>query len=697
MWRLPKWTRLTESLRWPQSFVLLLLPCLLALTLYFLSGSERELERVQYLAWRSYNTSVADVLDGYLVWNSKCHMLSMNPYDPSIVKFVKREKFEACSTKPKLTSIGRYANGSVYLLVDRDAAKRYKDLSCCWAPVVRPSALLKLDKEYDSRVSVGHYEDFEEQVLLNKSIEVVHVVCRTGKSSRKPSASKVKTAKAKSSLAYENVHAVLNPERVRERWLNASENRAGYNNTNGTVTATAARHAPLSVLLLGVDSVSRLNFYRAMPATRAYFEDRGWTELRGYNKMGDNTFPNLMALLTGQNQTWAYAKCKPKALYGLDNCSMIWYNFREAGYVTAYAEDQAKISTFNYLKMGFVEPPTDYYLRPYILAAEKLLKTQPRFSSNHCTGPELSIDRIFDSAVEFAKAFVGSPYFGFFWSNTISHENMNGLSLYDTRFLAKLRAMEDAGVMNDSMIVVLSDHGMRYGNIRDTFVGWYEERLPFVYVWLPEWFREQNPESALALRVNQNRLSSPYDLYETLRDVLQRAGGQAPASTGCPRCSSLLKPLPRERGCKEAGIAPHWCTCAAFEPISSSDSVVVEGANKFVDHMENIVKQYKNKKGDRVCSQPKLKRIIRVKKMLDLEGDPQGKALKLLYLLEVTPGGGKFETTMTYNGPGNYTIRDEEVSRINLYGHSAKCLSEGFKQYCHCGVWHSISDHLFGR
>ncbi|XP_058789200.1 uncharacterized protein LOC131663112 [Phymastichus coffea] len=625
----------------------------------------------------SFNGTSFETMKGYLVWNSKCHMLSMNPHDPSIKNFVKTEKFEPCSTKLRITKISRQANGSMFLRIDQDAAKSYGKWSCCWSIISRPKAMKELDYDIDSKISIGKCRNFEDRVLLDVSVEAVYTRCWTLRQG-----------------PYKNIHAVINPNRVDYRMhkrILPAELRPNKNSINRTTY-----RKPLSVLMLGLDSVSRLNFYRTMPATRAYFEDRGWTELRGYNKMGDNTFPNLMALLTGQNQTWAYAKCRPKALYGLDNCSMIWYNFREAGYATAYAEDHAQISTFNYLKVGFVKPPTDYYLRPYILASEKLLPGRQRFYTQYCTGPELSVDRIFNAALDFSEAFVGRPSFGFFWSNTISHETVNGPSLYDARFLAKLRAMEDAGVMNDSMIVMLSDHGMRYGDIRDTFVGWYEERLPFVYIWLPEWFREQNPESSQALRVNQNRLSSPYDLYETLRDVLQRAGGQAPASTGCPRCSSLMKPLPRERGCKEAGIAPHWCTCAAFEPISSSDSVVVEGANKFVDHMENIVKQYKNKNGNRVCSQPRLKRIIRVKKMLDLEGDPQGKTLKLFYLLEVTPGGGKFETTMTYNGPGNYTIRDEEVSRINLYGHSAKCLREGFKQYCHCGSWYNIVDFLFG-
>lgn len=73
---------------------------------------------------------------------------------------------------------------------------------------------------------------------------------------------------------------------------------------------------------------------------------------------------------------------------------------------------------------------------------------------------------------------------------------------------------------------------MRWGNIRETFVGWYEERLPFIYIWLPDWFRNENPDAYQALKLNENRLTSPFDLYETFRDILLTAGGDADVSPG---------------------------------------------------------------------------------------------------------------------------------------------------------------------
>lgn len=70
--------------------------------------------------------------------------------------------------------------------------------------------------------------------------------------------------------------------------------------------------------------------------------------------MGDNTFPNLMAVMTGLNQSDAYSVCEPTKPGKLDECPFVWHDFREAGYATSYAEDEVSISTFNYRKEGFL-------------------------------------------------------------------------------------------------------------------------------------------------------------------------------------------------------------------------------------------------------------------------------------------------------------------------------------------------------
>ncbi|CAK9815471.1 hypothetical protein ANTPLA_LOCUS8668 [Anthophora plagiata] len=253
----------------------------------------------------------------------------------------------------------------------------------------------------------------------------------------------------------------------------------------------------------------------------------------------------------------------------------------------------------------------------------------------------------------------------------------------DNRLLGKLKQLESAGVLNDTMIVFLSDHGMRWGPIRNTFVGWYEERLPFLYLWLPEWFRAERPDAYSSVQANQHRLTSPFDLYETLRDVLRLSGGEAERSPGCPACRSLLDgSVPRERGCSDVGISSHWCTCTAFESVDARDPFVQKGARAFLEHVDSLLDGYRDKKGRRLCAKLGLKKLHRVDRVIDFTNST---SLAYFYTIQVSPGGGKFEVTMRYHDDnGTFTVTDHDVSRINSYASAAECLTSGMKQYCYC-------------
>lgn len=76
---------------------------------------------------------------------------------------------------------------------------------------------------------------------------------------------------------YENVYLLLDLDEVKNRTQIPSKN-----------------NKPLSVLFLGIDSMSKMNLMRTMPKTYNYLITNDWIGLKGYNKIGENTFPNLM-------------------------------------------------------------------------------------------------------------------------------------------------------------------------------------------------------------------------------------------------------------------------------------------------------------------------------------------------------------------------------------------------------------------
>lgn len=162
---------------------------------------------------------------------------------------------------------------------------------------------------------------FQREVKLDKDVETVFVKCMT-KKIIKPQHGIYRrrlfqqSPVFKSWKIYRNVHAVINPKKIE----------------NLKVQSNVTSKKKLSVFILGLDSMSRLNFHRTMPLSSNYLDSRGYLEFRGYNKIGDNTFPNLMALLTGYNESWSLNKCDSSRAFGLDDCPFIWKAFRDAGY-----------------------------------------------------------------------------------------------------------------------------------------------------------------------------------------------------------------------------------------------------------------------------------------------------------------------------------------------------------------------------
>lgn len=92
-----------------------------------------------------------------------------------------------------------------------------------------------------------------------------------------------------------------------------------------------------NVLLIGIDSISRLNFIRSMPETFEFVSKGGWYDMKAFNKIGDNTFPNLNALLNGRNLSKMEEDCNWKKEGELEKCRFLWNEFNDAGYATAYA------------------------------------------------------------------------------------------------------------------------------------------------------------------------------------------------------------------------------------------------------------------------------------------------------------------------------------------------------------------------
>uniref|UniRef100_A0A182J4D0 Uncharacterized protein n=1 Tax=Anopheles atroparvus TaxID=41427 RepID=A0A182J4D0_ANOAO len=607
----------------------------------------------------------APVPKGFLVWGPGCQIMDLDPLAKDVMRLFSKERFAPCSPKQPLTTIEQnFDNDTVLVRFHRELIESYmphymRYLRCCYQSIERSGTKDKADKNF----WVGECIAFNESFLLPPSVRTgILVRCKAGVSE----ASKSKKA------IYTNTHALVRPQAaVRER-MDRFKGRT--------------EKRPLSVLMIGIDSISRLNLIRAMPHTAQHLYDTGWFELKGYNKIDDNTYPNLMAILTGYNNSLAYSICNPKKVGQLEECPFMWKYFADSGYATAYAEDEASINTFNYHKYGFVAQPTDHYFRPVALAAEKNLSKKLKNSLTFCLGYQHYADHIYQYALDFASQYRNDPYFGLFWTNTFSHNDISDPSSMDQRMKYYVEQLDERGILNNSMVVFFSDHGLRFGPVRMLLTGWLEERLPFNFIWLPEWFREEHPEIVQALKINRNRLTNPYDLHVTLKHVLELSGriDNLPGPLSCPNCQSIFTEMPWNRSCEDVAIESHWCTCSNFQTIDKRSAMVQRAVAFVIDYVNRDLQEHRNSTtSNYVCATLTLGSITLAK----MAREPKGKLPYNDYLLifEGKPGGGKFESTVRH-----YQHRDAfeitgSISRLNEYASQSECMHIDYlRKYCYC-------------
>lgn len=455
---------------------------------------------------------------------------------------------------------------------------------------------------------------------------------------------------------YSNVHATIIPSRNPKR--------------------KGKRGNRFSVLLVGIDSMSKQNLRRAMPKTHSFLEQH-FHNLKGYNKIADNTFPNLMAILSGQNAHQLRDSCSNKVK--MDGCDVIWGAFKDLGYVTAYAEDLSKIATFNYERPGFRDPPTDYYYRPYVIAADELGKSLWH-AMDYCAGPETSAERILNLVRDFSISFKDVPSFGLFWMNSFSHDDVNMPSAMDEKVLEFLRDASFRSSLKDTVMVFLSDHGFRFGDIRYTHTGWLEERLPFIYVSIPESFKAKFRERYEAFAVNTGRLTTPFDLYCTLQELLEMGNSsyRAKGSRGCPDCRSLFEEVAENRTCRQAAIDQHWCTCIAFSRVNTTSDVMREVARFIVDEINVLVRGF-DEGGN--CFGYDLKDVV-----AGSTSDYYPTVRYFLVLIETDPKA-RFEATVEVRSTSR---RNDfkllgDVSRVDRYKSSSECVRDPtLRKYCYC-------------
>ena len=685
-----RFRRSRGSHRPPLSLVVLLLISVLVCSTWWLLGSLRapaeHIPPYASLAEAEFERDVRlrPVVTGLIVNSSRCQLPDYNPWDASVVGLLRDGNwFAGClqhHAPVRLTQEGRQLRMSV-------ASGTNCAVSCCYRKVMRR------DEGYsDDHYQFGNASTcFKEGAPVQVDDEFIQVRCY---------------CEGNDTVIFEDFRAFIVPK------LNASFASQEGNEVSGK----------LNVYLVGLDSISRMQFKRFMPDIEGLLaSDFDAVSMDGLTKVGVNTFPNMLAFLAGMEiDEVTSLRDRP-----FDDLPLIWKHFSRLGYVTMFNEDTPEEGTFNYLKKGFFVTPTDFYMRPFYRAIEESRFVRSR--ETLCVNQRDQLDLQLQWLQDLMSADTTSPLlqFGLLFSSALSHKGpLAYVEAMQSRLEEFLLWYRNSPRYNSSIMLLFSDHGMRFGPVMRTELGGYESRLPFFYVIPPPWYARRYPERMAALRNNSRRLTTFFDAHATLRELLSDAGL---AESELPLFRhpgvSLFRPVPEERSCDDAGIAAHWCACHSRRPVSLEEGVVRRAAAAAVLHINTVLLRGVRSE----CVELALERVTGAFHVRSQRGGKVHDTSIVLPAFEeysvafvTTPGAAEFEATVRAKwrsdgadtqwsktaeqrasaaeegrqaaaaGPGGNAgdemIAVVDVSRLNLYRGQSDCLLTQWdeRRFCYC-------------
>lgn len=436
----------------------------------------------------------------------------------------------------------------------------------------------------------------------------------------------------------------------------------------------------MNVLIIGIDSVSRNHFYRQMPNTLNYLKkELDAIEYLGYHRVGDNSFPNLIPLFSGKSED-ELKECWPDTHSRFDNCTFIWNKFHEKGYATVFAEEESWMGLFNYNKLGFINQPTTHYWGPFCKELTEKLGFYNDSATSSCVNNKPAVEYILDYTLKFINSYKrhGQHFFATFWECSITHDVTLFYDTFDSTYKKHLQDIYKTGILDNTILFFMSDHGFRFGSILKSYYGRFEQNLPFMYIVLPKWFKKLYPKATFNIRQNAKKLTSHFDLYETLLAIADK---KFIGTNNFTRGISLFEVIPANRTCKQAGIPAHFCCCQSRAPVNKTENVVINIAKFVLMSVNKFLRKYKQ------CAKLYLNTIIDAR-LFFIESDQYHFYIKFYTIsLTVKPSGAIFESTVgcKYCSSVKDFSLEGPITRLNLYGQQSKCVNDTkAKLYCFC-------------
>ncbi|GFO06415.1 hypothetical protein PoB_003292000 [Plakobranchus ocellatus] len=435
----------------------------------------------------------------------------------------------------------------------------------------------------------------------------------------------------------------------------------------------------LNIIIVALDGLPRHQLLRGMPKTYKHITENLKTfDFTMHSQVADNTFPNFLAILSGSSHSdvrryWDFSKPE-------DAFDLIWQDFERAGYRTLYTEDYPKGAGFYWGGRSFINPQTSYWNRPLELAMLEEKGFIRRKSA--CAGPRPISEYQLEYLIRFLDTFPNKPVACATFIINLTHDDSTQAGYIDEHIFNFYKTLGEKKYLDKSLVMLLSDHGQRWGEIRKTYNGIVESRNPFLFLTFPPWFLKKYPDIARNLETNTLRLTSHFDTRQMLLDLLYFRGREPIPPYRGKHGISLFRELPEDRTCANASIPGNQCLCGQnvdkFMDVNSSNSILLANG---------LFEAIKKKSDPNKCEKYQLDRVLQVG-VLSMPGASNAEKKRFLasrVRLTTKPGGAMFEGTVYLDLKSKETSVGSNIERLNMYKGEVECLPTSREQmYCYC-------------
>lgn len=436
-----------------------------------------------------------------------------------------------------------------------------------------------------------------------------------------------------------------------------------------------------NILIWCFDSVSKLSWKRFLPETVKTFQEIGGIWFNQFNILGYGTTETFIPMLTGKvpSQLHQAVRGKKNARY-INDYPWVWHDLKTENYSTLFADG----GSFNWKYVGFEKPPTDHYARPFFLAAKReknkhqkyCLKSKPRLSMLH------------DYVIEFWKYYQEHPKFALINYEEMSHDYFSDIKLADKIQSDWLHKLLKLDMLNNTILILMSDHGGRHGPVRRMKQSGWEIINPYLGIRLSESFLKLHPKVGKILEANKNLLVTPLDIHKTLKDVLRFSSEGRINLKSHDKSLSLFSPIPRNRTCKEAIIRDKLCFCDNYATLNINDNLVQLIVKIIETKTIKLIEPIKEK-----CKKFKIIKINEAYKIIKKRKTYQNYLnqkvmFKIKFTVDYFNGTYESHSTVTYSKKMNMpSIIVDEINRLDRYGSQADCVEREYPSlalFCFC-------------